>query len=208
MARYTDAKCRLCRREGERLYLKGARCHTAKCAVAKRAYPPGRVSFRRGRLSDYGVRLREKQKTKRIYGVLEKKFRSYFSEAERVQGNTGENLLVLLERRLDNVVYSLGFAESRAQARQIIAHGHIYVDGKKVDIASYLVRVGQTITPSGRKKSQDFIRGRMDARKGDTVPSWLAVDEKTIEGKVVQLPTREDVVLPIQESFIVESCSR
>ncbi|MEM7168291.1 MAG: 30S ribosomal protein S4 [Planctomycetota bacterium] len=208
MARYTDAKCRLCRREGERLFLKGTRCHTAKCAVAKRAYPPGRVSFRRGRLSDYGVRLREKQKTKRIYGVMEKKFRSYFSEAERVKGNTGENLLVLLERRLDNVIYSLGFAESRAQARQMIAHGHVYVDGKKVDIPSYLVRVGQTITPSGRKKSQDFMRERMESRKGDTVPSWLAADEKKLEGKVVQLPTREDVVLPIQESFIVEFCSR
>lgn len=208
MARYTDAKCRLCRREGDRLFLKGARCHTAKCAVAKRQYPPGRVSFRRGRLSDYGVRLREKQKTKRIYGVLEKKFRMYFSEAERLKGNTGENLLVLLERRLDNVIYSLGFAESRAQSRQMISHGHIYVDGKKVDIASYLVRVGQTITPSARKKSQDFVRERVDARKGDTVPSWLAVDEKKLEGKVVQLPTREDVVLPIQENFIVEFCSR
>lgn len=208
MGRYIDAKCRLCRREGERLFLKGARCHTAKCAIAKRATPPGKVSFRRGRLSDYGVRLREKQKAKRIYGVYEGQFRGYFAEAERMRGNTGEILLQLLERRLDNVVYALGFAESRPQARQLISHGHVTVDGHKVDISSYLVRVGQTIAPSPRTRSQEFVRARMEARKGDTVPHWLVVDDKKLEGKVTQLPGREDVHLPIQENYIVEFCSR
>lgn len=209
MGRYVDAKCRLCRREGERLFLKGARCHTAKCAISKRSYAPGVQSFRRrGRLSDYGLRLREKQKAKRIYGVYEGQFRSYFAEAERLKGNTGENLLVLLERRLDNVVFSLGFAESRAQARQLISHGHIAVNGRKVDVASYLVTVGQTVAPKERKKSQAFVRERLEARRGDAVPAWLSVDDKKLEGQVVQMPTREDVTQPIQENYIVEFCSR
>lgn len=208
MGRYIEPKCKLCRREGDRLYLKGARCHSVKCAIAKRAYPPGMHSFRRGRLSDYGVRMREKQKTKRIYGVQEKQFRNYFSEAERLRGNTGENLLVLLERRLDNVVHLLGFADGRVQARHLIAHGHIMVDGHKVDIPSYLVRVGHTIAPRNRKKSQNFVRERLESRKGEGVPAWLSVDVKKLEGKVVQLPTREEVSLPIQESYIVEFCSR
>lgn len=209
MGRYVDAKCRLCRREGERLFLKGSRCHTAKCAIAKRAYAPGMHAFRRrGRLSDYGLRLREKQKAKRIYGVRETQFRNYFAEANRGMGNTGEALLVLLERRLDNVIFSLGFGESRAQARQIISHGHIYVDGRRVNIPSYLVRVGQVVAARPKKKSQDFLKERLEARKGEPVPGWLALDEKKLEGRVVQLPTKEDVVLPIQENYIVEFCSR
>ena len=208
MARVLGAKCRLCRREGERLYLKGARCHTVKCGVAKRAYPPGMHSFRRSRLSDYGIRLREKQKTKRIYGVCEKPFRTYFKEAVRQKGNTGDNLLVLLERRLDNVVHLLGFADGRVQARHFISHGHVLVNGRKVDIASYLVKPGMTISVSTKKKSQKLIRERMEANKGQTVPGWLTADLKKLEGNVVRMPAREDVILPIQDSYIVEFCSR
>ncbi|HIA27076.1 MAG TPA: 30S ribosomal protein S4 [Planctomycetes bacterium] len=208
MARYTGPKCKLCRREGDRLFLKGARCHTAKCAISKRAYPPGMHNFRRSRLSEYGTRLREKQKTKRIYGVLEKQFRKYFEEAERLRGNTGENLLVLLERRLDNTVFSLGFADSRAQARQLIAHGHIAVGGRKLDIPSYLVRVGDVVGPRGHKKSEGIIREKVEAHQGRNVPTWLILDPKKLTGTVTQFPSREDVSLPIQEAYIVEFCSR
>ncbi len=208
MARYLGPKCRLCRREGERLYLKGSRCHTAKCAVSKRAYIPGMHAFRRSRLSDYGARLREKQKTKRIYGVLEGQFRKYFTEAERLRGNTGENLLVLLERRLDNAVFSLGFAESRAQARQMVAHGHVAVNGRKLDIPSYLVKVGDLISPKSHKKSEGMIRQKVENVTGHTVPGWLSLDAKELKGSVTQMPTREDVALPINEAFIVEFCSR
>ena len=208
MARYRGSKCRLCRREGERLYLKGSRCHTAKCAVSKRAYIPGMHAFRRSRLSDYGARLREKQKAKRIYGVLEGQFRKYFTEAERLKGNTGENLLVLLERRLDNVVYSLGFAESRAQARQFVAHGHVAVNGRKLDIPSYLVKAGDVISPKDHKKSEGMIRAKQEGISGHTVPNWLALEAKELKGTVSQLPSREDVVLPINDAFIVEFCSR
>ncbi|MHC4935055.1 MAG: 30S ribosomal protein S4 [Planctomycetota bacterium] len=208
MARYLGPKCRLCRREGERLYLKGSRCHTAKCAVSKRAYIPGMHAFRRSRLSDYGARLREKQKTKRIYGVLEGQFRKYFTEAERLRGNTGENLLVLLERRLDNAVFSLGFAESRAQARQMVAHGHVAVNGRKLDIPSYLVKVGDVLSPKSHKKSEGMIRQKVENVTGHTVPGWLSLDAKELKGSVTQMPTREDVALPINEAFIVEFCSR
>ncbi len=208
MARYLGPKCRLCRREGERLYLKGSRCHTAKCAVSKRAYVPGMHAFRRSRMSEYGARLREKQKTKRIYGVLERQFHKYFSEAERLRGNTGENLLVLLERRLDNVVFSLGFAESRAQARQVVAHGHIAVNGRKLDIPSYLVKVGDVISPKSHKKSEGMVREKVEGSSGHTVPNWLSLDAKELKGTVSQAPSREDVVLPINEAFIVEFCSR
>ncbi len=208
MARYIDAKCKLCRREGEKLFLKGSRCHTVKCAIAKRAYAPGMHGLRRSRPTDYGVRLREKQKTKRFYSVTENKFLDYFREAERLKGDTGQNLLTLLERRLDNVVYHLGFADSRSQARQLVSHGHILVNGKKVDIASYQVRVGHVIAAKSRTKSQNFVRERLEARKGETPPAWLSVDTKKLEGTVNQLPSREDVTLPINEAFIVEFCSR
>ena len=208
MARHLDSKCKLCRREGDRLFLKGTRCHTVKCAIAKRAYPPGMHNFRRRRTSEYGTRLREKQKAKRVYGVSETQFRNYFAEAERLRGNTGENLLVLLERRLDNVVHRLGFAESRSQARQIIQHGHLAINGRKLDIPSYLVKVGDVITPRAAKKSQSFVRERLEAKKAEGVPSWLSADVKQLEGKVGQLPSREEVTVPIQESYIVEFCSR
>ncbi|MFQ5653639.1 MAG: 30S ribosomal protein S4 [Planctomycetota bacterium] len=208
MGRHLHSKCKRCRREGERLFLKGARCQGVKCAISRRAYAPGMHSFRRGRLSEYGTRLREKQKTKRYYGVVERQFRNYFKEAERMRGNTGEQLLLLLERRLDNVVHLLGFADSRAEARQIIAHRHIAVNGRRVDIPSYLVRIGEVIAPCARPKSQTFVRERVEARKGGAIPSWLSLDVKRLEGKIQQLPSREDVLLPVQESYIVEFCSR
>lgn len=208
MARFLGSKCSLCRREGERLYLKGARCHTVKCAVAKRPYIPGMHGLRRSRLSDYGVRLRETQKTKRIYGISNRQFRKYFTEAERLRGNTGEQLLILLERRLDNVVHLMGLADGRVQARQLIAHGHVTVNGKKVDIPSYLVKPGMAIGTVQRKKSQKLVRERMEANKGNTVPSWLSANLDKLEGSVVRAPARDDVAIPIQESYIVEFCSR
>lgn len=208
MARILESRCSLCRRDGERLYLKGARCHTAKCAVSKRAYPPGMHGFRRGRASGYGTRLRESQKAKRYYGVHNRQFRNYYTEAARRTGNTGEHLLVLLERRLDNVVNLLGFGDGRVQSRQIIQHGHITVNGKKVDIPSYQVRAGHVIGVSGRKASQKFVRERLEGRKGESAPAWLNVDPTRLEGNVVRLPSREDVALPVIDSHIVEFCSR
>lgn len=208
MARIIESRCSLCRREGERLYLKGARCHSVKCAVSKRAYPPGMHGMRRGRSSDYGLRLRETQKAKRVYGVGDRQFRNYFAEAERLTGNTGEHLMVLLERRLDNVVHLLGFADGRVQARQLIQHGHIFVNGKKVNIPSYLVKPGMQVGVSQRQKSQKLVRERMEANKGHAVPSWLTADMTKLEGSVARAPTREDVATPIQDSYIVEFCSR
>ena len=208
MARTLGPKCRLCRRDGERLYLKGQRCHTAKCAVTKRAYPPGMHGFRRGRPSEYGVRLREKQKAKRIYGVLERQFRKYFAEADRLKGNTGANLLILLERRLDNVVYQLGFADSRAQARQFVAHGHVTVNGKKIDASSHLVKVGDVVAPKTRKKSESLARERLEALQGRSAPEWLTLEAKELKGTVNRLPAREDVSIPINEAYIVEFSSR
>ncbi|HCW45165.1 MAG TPA: 30S ribosomal protein S4, partial [Planctomycetes bacterium] len=201
-------KCRLCRRDGDRLYLKGQRCHTTKCAVAKRAYPPGMHGFRRGRPSEYGVRLREKQKAKRIYGVLERQFRKYFAEADRLRGNTGANLLILLERRLDNAVYQLGFADSRSQARQFVAHGHVTVNGKKIDASSHLIKVGDVIAPKTRKKSESMARERLEAMQGRSAPEWLTLEAKELRGTVNRLPAREDVSIPINEAYIVEFSSR
>ena len=208
MARTLGPKCRLCRRDGDRLYLKGQRCHTAKCAVAKRAYPPGMHGFRRGRPSEYGVRLREKQKAKRIYGVLERQFRKYFAEADRLRGNTGANLLILLERRLDNAVYQLGFADSRSQARQFVAHGHVTVNGKKIDASSHLIKVGDVIAPKTRKKSESMARERQEAMQGRSAPEWLTLEAKELRGTVNRLPAREDVSIPINEAYIVEFSSR
>ena len=208
MARTLGPKCKLCRRDGDRLYLKGARCHTAKCAIAKRGYPPGMHGFRRGRPSEYGIRLREKQKAKRIYGVLERQFRKYFAEADRLRGNTGANLLILLERRLDNTVFQLGFAESRSQARQFVAHGHVTVNGKKLDVASHLVKVGDVIAPKAHKKSESLARERVEGQQGRSVPEWLNLDAKELKGTVTRFPAREDVAIPIQEAYIVEFSSR
>ena len=209
MARYTQAVCRLCRRERMKLFLKGDRCFKEKCAIERRSYPPGQHGQRRSRRpSGYGPQLREKQKVKRIYGVLEKQFRSYFREAERRKGITGQNLLSMLERRLDNVVYSLGFASSRAQARQLIRHGHIQVGGKKTTIPSYQVDVDQEIAVKEASRKNDFVRASVETARGRGIPSWLEMDADSFTGKVVALPTRDEIKLPVEEQLIVELYSR
>ncbi len=210
MARYTGSVCRLCRRERMKLFLKGDRCFKEKCAIERRAYPPGQHGQRRGRRRNqgYGPQLREKQKVKRIYGVLEKQFRNYFALAERQKGVTGDNLLANLERRLDNVVYSLGFASSRAQARQLVRHGHIAVDGKKTTIPSYQVKVGQQISVKENSRSNEFIRASVETARGRGIPNWLELDPENYVGKVNALPTRDDIKLPVEEQLIVELYSR
>ena len=209
MARYTGPVCRLCRRERMKLFLKGERCFKEKCAIERRGYPPGQHGQRRGRRSlNYGPQLREKQKVKRIYGILEQQFRKYFQEAERKKGITGENLLILLERRLDNVVYSLGFASSRAQARQLVRHGHFSVDGRKITIPSFQVREGQAIVVKENSKKNDFIRAAVESARGRGIPDWLELNAESYTGKVLALPKREDIKLPIQEQLIVELYSR
>jgi small subunit ribosomal protein S4 len=209
MARYTGPVCRLCRREKIKLFLKGDRCFKEKCAIEKRAYPPGQHGQRRGRRQvGYGLQLREKQKVKRIYGVLERQFRLYFAEADRRKGITGENLLVMLERRLDNVVFSLGFASSRAQARQLVRHGHILVDGKKVTIPSFQAKAGQAVAVRETSRKNEQIKASVESATGRGVPEWLSLDAENFTGKVQSLPSREDIKLPIQEQLIVELYSR
>ncbi len=204
MARYIDAKCKLCRREGERLYLRGARCHSVKCAIARRPHPPGAKSFRRKRLSEYGTQLREKQKAKRIYGVLERQFKRLYALASRAKGSTGANLMGYLERRLDNVVFLAGFAESRAQARQLVAHGHIAVSGKRVSVPSFLVRPEEVVAPVPREHSQKLINSHLEITKGEGVPAWLACDPQRAEAKVLRLPTPDEYSNQIQSQLIVE----
>ncbi len=210
MGRYLDSSCKLCRREGVKLMLKGMRCETAKCPVEKkqRNLAPGMHGWRRGRPSEYGVRLREKQKVKRYYGVFERQFMRYFHEAERMKGNTGETLLQLLERRLDNVVYKLNFAPSRKAARQLIAHGHIYVNGRKVNIADVTTKIGDKITVKGSDRSLKTIREQLDANPNFTAQSWLQLTREKPEATVVALPTRIDVQIPVEEQLVVEFCSR
>lgn len=208
MARYTDAKCRLCRREGSKLYLKGDRCYTDKCSVARRAYAPGQHGQGRKKMSEYGIQLREKQKVRRIYGILEKQFRDYFGEAERQKGVTGENLLRLLELRLDNVVYRMGFGESRAQARQLVTHGHFTVNGKKVDIPSYQVGLNDLIAVKAASKSTDKFKELAEDAAAKTTPQWLSMNAEMMEARIVALPVREDIDLPIEEHLIVELYSR
>jgi small subunit ribosomal protein S4 len=210
MARVADAKCRLCRREGVLLYLKGARCFTEKCAVRRRETAPGAgASKMRGRLSEYGTRLREKQKLKRIYGLHERGFRRIYDVASRQKGNTGENLLVLLERRLDNVVYSLGFGVSRPAARQLVVHGHVRLNTKRADAPGTLVKPGDTIRVSDNEKSRGLIKGGIQMSRGiRQVPSWLNAADDEMKGDVVSLPKRADVPFDINELFVVEVCSR
>jgi small subunit ribosomal protein S4 len=192
-----------------KLFLKGDRCFKEKCSVERRGYPPGQHGTRRGRrIQGYGLQLREKQKVKRYYGLLENQFRSYFKEADRLRGITGENLLVLLERRLDNVVYSLGFASSRAQARQFVRHGHVLVDSAKTDIPSFQVRPGQRVAVKEDSRKNDFIRASVETARGRGVPEWLELDAESFTGTMLRIPTREDVKLPIQEQLIVELYSR
>ena len=192
-----------------KLFLKGDRCFKEKCAIERRGYPPGQHGTRRGRRTlGYGLQLREKQKVKRIYGVLEAQFRTYFEEADRQRGITGENLLVMLERRLDNVIYSLGFASSRAQARQFVRHGHVRVDGRKITIPSFQVKAGQAISIKDASRKNAFIRSSVETARGRGVPDWLELDAENVSGKVLRLPVREDIKLPIQEQLIVELYSR
>lgn len=208
MARYTGPVCRLCRRDGAKLFLKGLRCDTSKCAFERRDNPPGQQPPRRGKMTDYGVHLREKQKLKHYYGVLERQFRRYFERAERSKGNTGDALMSLLERRLDNVVHRLGFGLSRSQARQWVAHGHVTVNGKRVDIPSYQVRAGDVIRIKNRVKSLEAVRAAQSENHRD-VPDFLAVTDSPIpEGIVGRLPGPEHISIPIQTQLIVELCSR
>jgi small subunit ribosomal protein S4 len=207
MARYRDAKCRLCRREGMKLFLKGARCFTDKCAIERRNYPPGQHGLNRGKLTPFGVQLREKQKAKRIYGVIEGQFRKYFHMAEREKGVTGEALLKFLECRLDNVVHRLGFAASRRESRQMVAHGHFQVNGRKVSVPSYLVSVGDVVQLRPGSKHQARVDDNLNAGRGQ-VPAWLELDPNEKKGVVRSLPLREDIQIPVAEQLIVELYSK
>ena len=207
MARYTDSDCRQCRREGAKLFLKGDRCFGAKCAIVKRPTPPGQHGVSRKKQSQYGIQLREKQKARRAYGVLEGQFRGYFQQASRMKGVTGENLLMLLERRLDNVVYRLGMGDSRAHARQLVTHGHIRVNGKKVNIPSFRVKLNDEITiRSGSQSMENLKQLREEGNR--MVPKWLSLDHENLVGKVIAMPQRDDIDLTIEEHQIVELYSR
>ena len=208
MARYTGEQCRICRREGQKLFLKGSRCYSDKCSISRRNYAPGQHGQKRAKLSEYGTQLREKQKTKSYYGVGEKQFRGYFEMASNKKGITGENLLQILESRLDNVVYRLGFGASRAQARQLVNHGQFAVNGQRVDIPSYLVKAGDVITVRENKKENGAIKANIEANSARPVPAWLELNNETLSGKVVRLASREDVDIPVEEHLIVELYSK
>jgi small subunit ribosomal protein S4 len=209
LARYTDSVCRHCRRENLKLYLKGDRCYSDKCAFDRRSYPPGQHGERRGRkISDYGIQLREKQKVKRMYGLSEKQFHLFFERAERLKGVTGTNLLVLLERRLDNVVYRLGFTNSRAQGRQFVLHNHFLINGKKVNIPSFLVKVGDSIKVKEASQKISAIAGSLEAVVRRGIPQWLELEKEQYTGVVNGFPVREDITMPIQEQLIVELYSK
>lgn len=208
MARYTDAVCRMCRRENQKLFLKGDKCYTDKCPVAKRAYAPGQHGQGRSKASEYGLQLREKQKAKRYYGILEAQFRGYYEIAMKRKGKTGENLLSILESRLDNVIYRLGFAMSRAEARQLVNHGHFTVNGVKTDIPSFLVKPGMTIALKESSRSLDKFKGNLEANASRPAPKWLDFSAENFSAKVVALPQRDDIDLPIEEQLIVELYSK
>lgn len=206
MSRYTDSNCRLCRREGQKLFLKGDRCYSGKCAIDRRSYAPGQHGQGRSKISDYGLQLREKQKAKRFYGLQETQFRNLFDKAARKQGITGENLLILLETRLDNVVFRLGFASSRKEARQLVNHGHFQVNGKKVNIPSYTVKPGDVIKV--KEKSTNSPKFKEVKEMSITVPAWVSVDVEKLEGKVLSVPTRAEIDTPVAEHLIVELYSK
>ncbi|MGQ9823530.1 MAG: 30S ribosomal protein S4 [Desulfotomaculales bacterium] len=208
MARYTGSTCRLCRREGAKLFLKGDRCYSPKCAIERRSYAPGIHGQNRKKLSEYGIQLREKQKARRIYGVLETQFRNYFARAERMKGITGENLLQLLERRLDNVVYRLGLASSRAEARQLVKHGHFRVNGRKTTIPSCLLRAGDVVEVAEKSKESPKFAELLERAAEQTPPPWLEYDKERTAGRVLALPTREQIDVPVQEHLIVELYSK
>ncbi|MDO5565665.1 MAG: 30S ribosomal protein S4 [Planctomycetia bacterium] len=208
MARVLEAVCKRCRREGMKLFLKGARCESSVCAFDRRQTPPGMHGFKRGKMSDYGIHLREKQKVKTFYGVLEKQFRKYYQMAERAKGNTGKVLMIILERRLDNIVYRLGFGASRAQARQLVAHGHILVNGRRVDIPSFLVRPGDVVSVRDRKASIDMATIALQSVK-QPVPEFLVRNEGTVpSGVVMRDPVSEEVSIKVEPQLIVELCSK
>lgn len=208
MAKYTESKCRLCRREGAKLFLKGERCFKPTCAFERRPVAPGQHGMARKKISEYGLQLREKQKCKRIYGVLEGQFRDYFEKADRMKGITGENMLSLLERRLDNVIYRMGVGSSRSQARQLVTHGHFTVNGKKVNIASYCVKVGDVIAVKENKKSNKYFE-EIKTMKVGSMPKWLEFDPESLSGKILANPTREDIAdVTIKENMIVELYSK
>jgi len=208
LARYTDSVCRLCRREGLKLFLKGERCYTDKCAIERRNYPPGEHGQGRSKFSEYAIQLREKQKVKRMYGLMEKQFRRYFHMAETARGITGEMLLLFLERRLDNMIYRMGFATSRAEARQLIRHGHFLVDGRKVDIPSYLLRPGQAVVVREKSRSITRIVEALEQAERRGVPDWLEVQRDAFTARVKALPTRADLTMPINEKLVVELYSK
>ena len=209
MSRYTGPKCKLCRREGMKLFLKGARCETVKCAIAKRAHPPGEHPWTRKKRSEYGLQLREKQKAKRTFGVYERPFRLLFNAASRMRGNTGENMIQLLERRLDNVIYLAGLAHSRAHARQQIVHGHIEVNGRRTKTPSFQVRVGDVFAvSSAHESSKKMAEAVLESTKHRDVPAWLNVDQAEFSGKVQELPKRDEASIDLQEQLIVEFCSK
>lgn len=208
MARYTDSVCRLCRREGTKLFLKGTRCETDKCAVARRAYSPGQHGKVKSKLSNYGVQLREKQKVKRMYGILERQFRRYFANAARSKGVTGEQLLQQLERRLDNVVFRCGFAASRAQARQAVRHGMVYVNGQRVNIPSYQVDRDDALLIKAKENIQKYVRANEEMTKHRSECDWIAVDKEALKATIKRLPERSDIAIPIKEQLIVELYSK
>ena len=208
MARYTGAVCRLCRREGQKLFLKGERCYSEKCSVGLRGYAPGQHGQGRKKSSEYGMQLRAKQTARRFYGVQENQFHHYFEIAERKQGITGDNLLRILESRLDNVVYRVGFASSRAEARQLVGHGHYEVNGKRVDIASYLLKAGDVVSICEKSRASEKIKAVVEANSARPVPEWIDVDRNNISAKVIALPTREQIEAPVDEQLIVEFYSK
>jgi len=210
MAKYTGPVCRLCRREGAKLYLKGDKCYSDKCSFSRRGFAPGQhgQAQQRKKMSEYGIQLREKQKARRIYGILEGQFRRYFERAERMKGVTGENLLMLLERRLDNVIYRMGLASSRIQARQLVRHGHFTVNGRRVNIPSFLVKVGNVITVREGAAESPLIKEHMENLAQKTVPAWMEVSAADAAAKITRFPSREEIDLPIQDHLIVELYSR
>lgn len=208
MARYTGPLCRLCRREGDKLFFKGDRCYSEKCSVERRKYPPGQHGQSRGKLSDYGIQLREKQKVRKIYGLVENQFRQYFKKASGMKGITGEVLLQLLERRLDNVIFRMGFADNRREARQLLRHGHFIVNGKKTDIPSYLLRPGDTVEVAESSRTLQSITDSLSVAEHRGLPGWVEVDMQNFKGKFVRVPMRDEIQLPVQEQLIVEFYSK
>jgi small subunit ribosomal protein S4 len=206
MARYTGPSCRVCRREGVKLFLKGDRCYTGKCAVSRREYAPGQHGQQKKKLSEYGIQLREKQKARKFYGVLESQFRKYFDMAVKSKGITGEALLQILETRFDNTVFRLGYADSRAEARQLVRHGHFVINGKKVNIPSYLVKVGDVVDVKEKSKNVEAIKAVQESTRA--IPKWLELNKETLTGKVTALPQREEIDLPVREHYIVELYSK